>query len=534
MKNKNTPHRQNGDPFDPVNAASSTEDHSTPSASVAAGMRVHWSDQSKRVTQMAGLAYFVQFLETTGLFDHFVQSCPLTYQSNNAPHKRAVLGTILLSVLSGHTRYAHMSALSGNGLDAELLKMNSIPGEDSIRSALRKLVESEENAQEARSWLSGCFEQFHQGVLEVPWVLDVDTTVKPLYGKQQGAVLGYNPTKPGRPSHAYHSFWVAHLRLCLGVQVHPGNQTAGSFGLGSLLDWLKERPSGQLPQFIRGDISYGTQTWMQELEALEVAYLFKLKQTRGVKELIGLSERQSQWTSDFSGWHYCESSLQLSGWDCSRRVVIYRRTHRRKMATSKGATALSGPVERVEQLPLELVDEEDTVSYEYAVYVTSLTQPAGQIRALYNTRADNENCYDELKNQWGWCGFTLRDLARSELMAGLIALIYNWWSLYTKLVDEQIAREAITSRPMFLLHIAKMSTHQSMRTLVIFCAHVQAKQIQEKLEAAARRLKKWARLTAEQLKSRSLWKRIIEHILAHHRSFGGQNYRAPPMLATSP
>ena len=55
--------------------------------------------------------------------------------------------------------------------------------------------------------------------------------------------------------------------------------------------------------------------------------------------------------------------------------------------------------------------------------------------------------------------------------------------------SRQIAREAITSRPMFLLQIAKMSTHQSMRTLVIFCAHVQAKQIQEKLEAAARRLK---------------------------------------------
>ena len=184
-------------------------------------------------------------------------------------------------------------------------------------------------------------------------------------------------------------------------------------------------------------------------------------------------------------------------------------------------------------MPLELVDEEDAFSYEYAVYVTSLTQPAGQIRALYNPRADNENCYDELKNQWGWCGFTLRDLARSELMARLIALIYNWWSLFTKLVDEQIAREAITSRPMFLLHIAKMSTHQSVRTLVIFCAHVQAKQIQEKLEAAARRLKEWAMLTAEQLKARSLWKRIIEHILVHHRSFGGQNYRAPPMLATS-
>ena len=76
MNNKNTPYRQNGDPCDRVNASSSIEALRNSLPNVA-GMRVHWSDQSKQVTQMAGLAYFVQFLETTRLFDHFVESCPL-------------------------------------------------------------------------------------------------------------------------------------------------------------------------------------------------------------------------------------------------------------------------------------------------------------------------------------------------------------------------------------------------------------------------------------------------------------------------
>lgn len=530
MKTTNTPYRQNGDPAQQVNHCFADESSSA-SANVA-GMRVQWSDQDKRVTQMAGLAYFVEFLNTTGLFEHFVQHCPLTYQSNNAPNKRAVLGAILLSVLGGHTRYAHINALRGNGLDAELLKMQSIPSEDSIRRALRRLVETEEAAKQTQLWLSSCFEQLHSGVLEVPWILDVDVTVKPLYGKQEGAVRGYNPTKPGRPSHAYHSFWVAHLRLCLDVQVHPGNQTQGAFGLGNLLSWLKERPKEQHPEFVRGDISYGTQKWMQELEALDVAYLFRIKQTKGVKELITLSERQSEWLKGFSGWQYCESTLRLTGWDCSRRVVIYRRAHRSKVTEKPTQRVLPGSIDPVEQLPLEIVDEVLT-TYEYAVYVTSLDRPAGQIRALYTPRADNENGYDELKNQWGWCGFTVNDLARSELMAGLIALIYNWWSLYIKLVDDQIAREAVTSRPMFLLHIAKVSMHQSLLTLFIFCAHAKSEHIREKLELAARRLKEWALLTAEQLKARSLWNRIIEHILANHQTYRGQNYRAPPMLDTS-
>ena len=105
-----------------------------------------------------------------------------------------------------------------------------------------------------QSWLRGCFDRLRPGCLEVHWVLDIDVTVKPIYGKQEGAELGYNPAKPCRPSHAYHSFWVGHLRLCLGVQVRPGNETAGSFGLPLLREWLERIPKTQWPEFVRGDI----------------------------------------------------------------------------------------------------------------------------------------------------------------------------------------------------------------------------------------------------------------------------------------
>jgi hypothetical protein len=528
MKIDSTPTRQNGDPSNGVNDSSSTVKMSVNSR--ASSFRVEWSDQDARVTRMGGLAFFVQYLETTGLFEHLVYQCPLVYESNNAPKKRDLLGTMLLSVLSGQTRYAHISSLSGSGLDAQLMKMDKIPSEDSVRACMLRLVKTPEAAQATREWLEGCFDALSSGVLEVPWVLDVDVTVKPLYGKQEGAVLGYNPAKPGRPSHAYHSFWVGHLRLCLDVQVRPGNETAGSFGLGSVIDWLARRAVSELPEFVRGDIGYGTQTWMQELEALGVAYLFKLKQTKGVKELVSLCEIQSEWEQGLGNWQYCESSLQLCGWSQSRRVLVYRRAHHRKGTTAKPVAALPGTVLQSELLPLEIT-EAGSLSYEYAIYVTSLAESADKIRNLYNPRGDNENCYDELKNQWGWGGFTLKDLARSELMARFIALIYNWWSIFTKLVDDQIAREAITSRPMLLMHTAKVSTHQSTRTLVVFCAHAQAERIRDILEVAAGPLQAWASLTAEQFKQRSVWRRMIDHILVHHQTVGAAKSRSPPIIA---
>lgn len=49
--------------------------------------------------------------------------------------------------------------------------------------------------------------------------------------------------------------------------------------------------------------------------------------------------------------------------------------------------------------------------YEYQVLVTSLSEELLSIADLYRQRADAENVYDELKNQWGWGGFMTKDKA---------------------------------------------------------------------------------------------------------------------------
>ena len=57
------------------------------------------------------LPFFVDFLKKGGLFDAFVADCPLRYASPNAPKRRDVLGTVMLCILAGHKRYAHIAAL---------------------------------------------------------------------------------------------------------------------------------------------------------------------------------------------------------------------------------------------------------------------------------------------------------------------------------------------------------------------------------------------------------------------------------------
>src|SRR5919199_8012 len=88
-------------------------------------------------------------------------------------------------------------------------------------------------------------------------VLDADTTVKPLYGDQEGAVVGYNPAKPGRPSHTYHSFMIGTLRLMLEVAVRPGDQHAPKHGAPDLWGLLDRLGPGRQPWLLRGDNAWG-------------------------------------------------------------------------------------------------------------------------------------------------------------------------------------------------------------------------------------------------------------------------------------
>jgi hypothetical protein len=51
--------------------------------------------------------------------------------------------------------------------------------------------------------------------------------------------------------------------------------------------------------------------------------------------------------------------------------------------------------------------------YEYAVLVTSLSEEVLGVAQLYRDRAEAENAFDELKNQWGWTGFATVVLGNS-------------------------------------------------------------------------------------------------------------------------
>jgi hypothetical protein len=92
------------------------------------------------------LPFFIEYLKQRGLFDGWVADCPLFFTSPNAPRKRDILGTLLLSVLAGHRRYAHVTALRCDAVNPPLLGMNKVVSEDALRRALAKIDETARRA----------------------------------------------------------------------------------------------------------------------------------------------------------------------------------------------------------------------------------------------------------------------------------------------------------------------------------------------------------------------------------------------------
>jgi hypothetical protein len=465
----------------------------------AGRIHVEW-DNSATVTPLGQLPFFIEYLKQGCLFDGFVADCPLHYRSPNAPAKRDVLGTVLLSILAGHWRYAHMTTLRCDPVNPPLLGMSEVVSEDAVRRGLDKIEEGD-----GLAWLQGHFDYTTRPLLSEPWILDIDTTVKPLYGHQEGAVVSYNPHKRGRPSHSYHCYMMANLRLVLAVEVAPGNQHTSKHSSPRLWEFLDGLAAGLRPWLIRGDVGFGNEPVMRQAEQRRQPYLFKLRLTKGVKRAIARAMGEQDWQDAGARWQGKDGQLRLEGWSRHRRIVMLRRRTERSLAlTERDAGG---------QLRLGFAEIDDGAEvWEYAVLVTSLDSEILSLGQLYRDRADCENSFDELKNQWGWGGFTTRDLKRCRLMAGCVALVFNWWNLFVRLADPNHHREAITSRPLLLQAIGRQTSHAGRTTVTITSSHGEHERARAALTRIAGFFAK-LRKTAEQLTALERWYRILSQAL---------------------
>lgn len=101
-------------------------------------------------------------------------------------------------------------------------------------------------------------------------MLDVDTTIKPLCGKQQGAAVSSNPKK-------HNEAWAPQAQLphhpaggdalSAGTEVRAGDAHTGSHSLPGLVQLIDGLPPDRKPALMRGNCGFGADTLMPPLKS---------------------------------------------------------------------------------------------------------------------------------------------------------------------------------------------------------------------------------------------------------------------------
>ena len=443
------------------------------------GGQFHLRSSDEALTAYGGLVAWDHFLGRCGVFARLAADYPVSRTSPNATPVADILKAFALNCLVGGTRFAHCRRMQDDAAVAKITGMHKgrLCGED----AFRRLCEKLDSAQVER-WFAPA-EQMIYHAIPPNCVADWDSTVIPRYGKQEDTAIGYNPQKPGRPSHHPLACVIGGTRLCLHMEWRKGN-TVSSSGWVDAMEKVWRSPIAQHHiRLNRGDIGFGQEpvmAWHEQGKGKRPAFLFKLKLTANVKKAI----TKIPWDD----WHgksneglvqIAEIKLRLNGWSCERRVIVER--------TLK-------PLNPSPQGTFWKQCEED-----FSVYVTNLTPEEGdafQVVELYRQRADAENVFDELKNQWGFAGFCSQKTAVSQSSARMLLLVYNLWSLFVRVLKNQGGHtEAIKSRYELLLIPAKLALSGRRKIVKLAVGGKFA----SFLKQAYKRLEEWLRQTAPQL-----------------------------------
>jgi len=441
-----------------------------------AGGRVRLSMTDDALTPFGGIVPWAAFTRHTGIVEALAQDCPVKRTSPNAAPVYDILQSFMLTALTDGRRFSHIERLREDPTIPELFGMEEVVGDDTVRRFFKSV-----NPTIGAEWVARHLKPMWRALPD-QIILDWDSTVQTKYGHQEGAQVGYNPTKPGRRSFHPLLAVVARTRLCPSYHFRSGDTVTSTGWKESMEDarrWLGERSVW----LNRGDIGLGQDAVMKWHEQApdRPKFLFKLKLTKKVRAALHqVPEANWQGPSNEGAWQVAEGRLQLTGWQQPRRVVFSRR--------------LQGEV------PAERSGEFwSRNKHEFAVYVTSLPEcyNAWQIQQLYRERADAENVFDELKNQWGFNGFSAKARATTELAARLLLVVYNLWTLFVRFIVPHQHTEAKRGRRWFLVIAGRLVQSGRQKEVQISVSGGWAEQLRDGFI----RLHEWIRSTAPQLKT---------------------------------
>jgi hypothetical protein len=231
-------------------------------------------------------------------------------------------------------------------------------------------------------------------------IFDLDSTVVTLFGKQDGAEVGYNPKYRGKRSYNPLLCLEANSSFLWDAELRPGN--AGTWeGSPALLETSFATVPPEIRELrFRADAGFGYDPVLEALETRRADYAVVARLTAPLKRLLpGLRYEPAN-----ARWECAEGEFRAHGWPQARRIVAARR----------------------------LIEEDDWQPtlfamgrYLYRVWITNLALTPAGVWHFYDGRAAMEPRIHELREDFALRKIPTASFEANALYLEVIRLAYN-------------------------------------------------------------------------------------------------------------
>jgi hypothetical protein len=326
------------------------------------------------LTHFGGMMLIQRFCKRLHLRRRLQRTIRLSMRQGDYQFAGLVMA-LLFVIITGLRRLNKTVVLQYNGTFLALLGLKTFPDQTTLRRFLKRL------SPVLIRQIVRVHDQLRHDLFAIPQsptslIFDIDSVVLTLYGKQQGARVGYNPKKRGRRSY--------HPLLCFEAtrqEFWHGSLRPGDAGSNSGVIFFLKRCLAKVPPTIarsririRADAGYFSGKFVNFLEKQGLGYVIVAREYRGIKQ----HAQSARFRKLHFGWEVGEFWYTPTRWKKPHRFVVIRRP-------------VAEDPEEAKQLKLFTIKK-----YAYSVLVTNLKLEPWRVWRFYSPRATIEKNIREL------------------------------------------------------------------------------------------------------------------------------------------
>lgn len=395
----------------------------------------HVQFSEKNLTGNAGLTHLGRFTQKLGLDKMLKQHISIQRAEHATYGVADAILMLAMGVLAGAKHISHLAILRTDTVLRSLFRWDDFPDATTFGRIFKlftprhcKELSDVEAMARSKVWSKKFFGKI---------TLDMDSTVRGVYGSQEGAAKGYNPKKKGQKSYHPLLCFVAENRECL----HNWFRSGDAYSANGCVEFIKECfariPKRVWKIVVRADSAFFDGNLLDYIEEKQSQYMIKVK----IKGLESLLEKQ-KWRKlkNRPEFQSTEFIHKCKGWERTRRFVAVRE--------------------------ITLIESDDVmfplpkVEYSYFCYVTNMNLTPWGAHKYYGKRATSENWIEWCKNQMASGSILTQEFWANSAIFQSCILAYNLMVWMMWLNNEDGFKEEPNTIRMYLIHVPAKLLHR--------------------------------------------------------------------------